>query len=91
MSVEVSFPDALLLAAREDPESFRREVLIHTLGRLYAAGKISAGVGMETLACDRVTFFRLIGERGYPAIELDEDELSEESETAERVRRSLEG
>lgn len=91
MSVVVEFPDALLLAAREEPESFRREVVIHTLGRLYAAGKISASIGMEALDCDRATFFHLIAERGYAVIELAEDELDDESASVERLRASREG
>ena len=41
MNVKVLFPEELLLALREDPESFRKKVLIFTLGKLYEAGRIS--------------------------------------------------
>jgi hypothetical protein len=36
MSVYVKFPDALLVASREEREVFSRNVLIYTLGHLYA-------------------------------------------------------
>ena len=37
MNVKVLFHEELLLALREDPESFRKKVLIFTLGKLYEA------------------------------------------------------
>lgn len=90
MSVTVEFPDNLVFAAREDPEKFGRDVMVHTLARLYSSGKISAGLAAEILECSRLEFFQLLAERGIPAIDHSESELEEESgtsrELAERIR-----
>jgi len=44
MSINVTFPEELLIAAREEKEAFSRKVIIYTLGHLYQEGKISAGI-----------------------------------------------
>ena len=50
MSVEVVFPEEVLVALREPPEEFRRRVLIYTLGKLYDAGRISGGLAPRSSA-----------------------------------------
>jgi hypothetical protein len=65
MNVKVIFPEELLLALREDPESFRKQVLIFTLGKLYEAGRISGGLGAKVLGCDRWDFYRLLSDNEY--------------------------
>ena len=60
MSINVSFPEELLIAAREEKETFSRKVMIYTLGHLYQEGKISAGIGAQILGCDKYTFYTLL-------------------------------
>ncbi len=78
----VNFPEALLVAAKEDAAQFRRRVLVQTLGSLYAQGKISAGLGMQLLDCDRWEFYRLLTEHGFAVIDYAEDEQEYEAETS---------
>ena len=80
--VVVNFPEALLVAAKEDAAQFRRRVLVQTLGSLYVQGKISAGLGMQLLACDRREFYRLLTENGFAVIDYAEDEQEYEAETS---------
>lgn len=80
--IAVNFPEALLVAAKEDAAQFRRRVLVQTLGSLYAQGKISAGLGMQLLACDRWEFYRLLTENGFAVIDYAEDEQEYEAETS---------
>ena len=91
-SVAVSFPDAVLVAAREDPPQFQRRVLVHTLGSLYAQGKLSSGLGAQVLGCDRREFYRLLTEYGFSVLDYAEDEQSYEAATsrelASRITRS---
>ena len=82
MSVTVEFPDNLVFAARQDPDQFSRDVMVHTLARLYSSGKISAGLAAEILECSRLAFFQLLAESGVPAIDHTESELDEESRTS---------
>ncbi len=58
-SINVAFPEELLIAAREEKETFSRQVMIYPLGHLYQEGKISAGIGAQVLGCDRYTFYTL--------------------------------
>ena len=78
MDVNVSFPEELLVASREDPKTFSRKVTIYTLGHLYEQGKISSGVGARVLGCGRVEFYRLLSEHGFSIIDHDEQELQDE-------------
>ena len=78
MNVDVSFPEELLVASREDRKTFSRKVTIYTLGHLYEQGKISSGVGAKVLGCGRFEFYRLLSEHGFSIIDYDEAELQEE-------------
>ena len=85
MSVSVSFPDELLLASKEDKDSFARSVMIYTLGHLYSEGKISSGVGAGILGCSRLEFYRLLSEHGFSVIDYPADELEEEAHSSEEL------
>lgn len=89
MSVEVVFPDELLIAAGEDPESFARDVMIHTLGHLYEQGKISSGVGARVIGCDRLELYRLLSERGFSVISYASEELESEAQTSREIAARL--
>ncbi len=82
MGVEIFFPDELLIALKEDRESFRRKVLVYTLGKLYEIGRISGGLGARILGCDRWEFYRLLSENGFAVIDYPDEELGQEAGTA---------
>ncbi|MDL1960028.1 MAG: hypothetical protein LWX01_12915 [Deltaproteobacteria bacterium] len=54
MNVKVIFPEELLLALREDPESFRKKVLIFTL-----ANYMRRVASLEGTAGTSTGFFRI--------------------------------
>lgn len=83
--VAVTFPDALLVASKEDLEQFRRRVLLATLGPLYEQGKISSGLGAQVLGCDRWEFYSLLSQHGFSVIDYAEDEMAYESETSRAI------
>lgn len=85
MNVNVSFPEELLVASREDPETFSRKVTIYTLGHLYEQGKISAGIGAKILGCRKVEFYRLLSENGFSIIDYNEQELQDEARTSRDI------
>jgi predicted HTH domain antitoxin len=82
MSVRVEFPEELLVAAREEPAAFTRNVMLDTLGRLYVQGKISAGIGAQLLGCSRSEFYQLLSARGFAIIDYAADEWKEEVRTS---------
>jgi predicted HTH domain antitoxin len=89
MSVSVVFPEALLVAAKEDRAQFVRQVMIYTLGHLYEQGKISSGLGANVLGCDRWEFYRLLSDNGFAVIDYPADELAAEAETSRQLAQQL--
>lgn len=91
MGVEVTFPEELLVALKADRETFRRQALLYTLGKLYETGRISGGLGAQILGCDRWEFYRLLSENGFAVIDYPEEDLDAEAkssrELAKKVRR----
>jgi predicted HTH domain antitoxin len=87
MNVNVSFPEELLVASREDRETFSRKVTIYTLGHLYEQGKISSGIGAKVLGCSRFEFYRLLSEYGFSVIDYDDEELQQEDQSSRELAR----
>jgi len=87
--VVVSFPNSLLVAAREDRARFERRVLVSTLGSLYAQGRISSGLAAQVLGCDRWEFYRLLSENGISVLDYAEDEQVYEAETSRQMAAQL--
>lgn len=80
--ITVRFPQALLVASREDPQQFQQRVMVHTLGPLYEQGRISSGLGAQVLRCDRWEFYRLLSEYGFSVLDYDEGEEESEAESS---------
>lgn len=80
--VTVRFPQALLVASREDPAQFQQRVMIHTLGPLYEQGRISSGLAAQILGCDRWEFYRLLSAYGFSVLDYAEDEQEPEAESS---------
>jgi predicted HTH domain antitoxin len=85
MSINVAFPEELLIASREDKALFTRRVMIYTLGHLYEQGKISSGVGARVLGCDRWTFYHLLTDYGFDVIDYAEEDMAEEVQTSRDI------
>ena len=83
MGVEVVFPEEVVIALREEPEDFRKQVFIYTLGRLYEMGRISGGLGARVLGCDKWEFYRLLSEHGFAVIDYPDEELEQEAQGGE--------
>jgi len=89
MAVQVEFPDTLLVASRERPDTFARLVMIYTVGHLFVQGKISGGVGAQVLGCDLWEFYRLMSEHEFPVIDLSDREWEEEVRTSREIAARL--
>ncbi|MBO3457940.1 UPF0175 family protein [Aetokthonos hydrillicola Thurmond2011] len=85
MDISVSFPEELLIASRETPETFSHLVMIYTLGHLYEQGKISSGIGASILNCSRQEFYRKLSDYGFSVIDLDPEELDAEAISSREI------
>lgn len=90
--MEVVFPNELLVALKEEPQSFRQKVFLYTLGKLYELGRISGGFGAKILDTDRWEFYRLLSENGFAVIDYPDEELEREAQVEDicytRVQKS---
>jgi predicted HTH domain antitoxin len=89
MSLFVEFPEELLVVCREEPEMFKRKVMILALGKLYQEGKISSGIASDILGCNRLEFYRLISEQGFAVIDYTETEFEQEVRTSRELAKKL--
>ena len=89
MSINVTFPEELLIAAREEKEAFSRKVIIYTLGHLYQEGKISAGIGAQVLGCDKYAFYTLLSEYGFSIIDYTAEEWESEIQTSRKLAQKI--
>jgi predicted HTH domain antitoxin len=80
--VTFTFPEALLVASKEDVEQFRLRVLVATLGKLYEQGKVSSGFAAQLLGCDRREVYRLLSDGGFAVIDYAEGEEEYEAATS---------
>lgn len=85
MTINVTFPDELLIAAREEKSTFSRKVVIYTLGHLYQEGKISGGLVAQILDCDLTTAYAILSEYGFAVIDYDSDEWDLEVKTSQEI------
>ena len=83
--VTVRFPQALLVASREDAPQFQKRVMIQTLGSLYAQGKISSGLGAQVLGCNRWEFYQLLSEHSFSVLDYAEDEQAGEAKSSHEL------
>ena len=89
MTIDVTFPEELLVASKEDREQFSRQVVLYTLGHLYEEGKISSGLGAQVLGCDRREFYRLLAENGFSVIDYPADEQEDEAQTSREMANQI--
>jgi predicted HTH domain antitoxin len=89
MTVNVIFPEEILVASKEDREQFIRQAMIYTLGHLYEQGKISSGLGAKVLGCDRWEFYQLLSANGFNVIDYPADELADEAQTSRQMAKQI--
>lgn len=82
MSINVTFPDALLVATRQDSEQFTQQVMLYTLAHLYTQGKISSGLAAQILGCTRLEFYWRLSDNGFAVIDYAEEDIDDEAATS---------
>jgi predicted HTH domain antitoxin len=89
MTINVTFPEELLIAAREEKNAFSRKVMIYTLGHLFQEGKISGGLVAKMLECDLQTAYNILSEYGFSIIDYDEEEWELELQTSKEIANKI--
>ncbi len=89
MGVQIAFPDDLLIALKEDRETFQQQMLIYALGKLYELGRISGGLGAQIMGCSRWEFYRLLSDNGFAVMDYANEDLAEEAANARQLATRL--
>lgn len=74
--VTIPYSEDLLLALREDPETFEREARLLLAVKLYELGKLSTGMAAQLAGMSRVAFMLELSRFGLSPIGVDADELA---------------
>lgn len=78
-AVTIPYTDELLLALREEPETFEREARLLLAVKLYELGKLSTGLAAQLAGMSRVAFMMELARFGLSPIGVGADELSEDA------------
>jgi len=77
--VAIPYSDDLLLALREEPETFEREARLLLAVKLYELGKLSTGMAAQLAGITRVSFMLELTHYGLSPIGVAADELAEDT------------
>lgn len=89
MTINIAFPEELLIATKEEKNVFSRKVMIYTLGHLYQEGKISGGLVAKTLQCDLATAYTILSEYGFAIIDYNQEEWELELKTSKEIANKI--
>ncbi len=76
--VTIPYSDDLLLALREEPETFEREARLLLAVKLYELGRLSTGMAAQLAGITRVAFMLELARFGLSPFGVDANELAED-------------
>lgn len=81
-TLTIAYPETVLLALKESPETFETEARLLLAVKLYELGKVSSGTAATLAGLSRVAFMFALGRFGVSPIGVEPDELAEDLERA---------
>jgi predicted HTH domain antitoxin len=76
--VTIPYSDDLLLALREEPETFEREARLLLAVKLYELGKVSTGMAAQLAGMTRVAFMLELARFDLSPLGVEASELAED-------------
>jgi len=75
-TLTISYPETLLLALKERPETFEAEARLLLAVKLYELGKVSTGTAATLAGMSRVAFMFTLGRFGLSPIGVEPEDLA---------------
>ena len=83
--VTIEYPDALPGLLKISENKFSEELRFIVAAKLYEMGKLSSGKAASMANLPRVEFLHKLGDYGFPAINLDDEQIEAELAAAEEL------
>ncbi len=85
MELIISIPDGIQETLKLTEREFSEEAKALLAAKLYELGRLSAGMAAELAGTDRLTFISALSRYGTPAINLKDEEVTEEINAAREM------
>lgn len=82
LQLKIDYPETIPDALQETREQFESEAKTAMAVKLYEMKRLSSGMAAQILGMDRVSFLLMLHRYGVSAIDLNEEELSEDVKNA---------
>jgi len=86
LEMKIPIPEGIQETLKLTEKEFSAEAKVLLAAKLYELGRLSAGLAAELAGMERLTFLSELGRYGTPAINLRDEEITEEIEAAREMR-----
>jgi len=86
--LNIPIPEGLPQSLKMSNDEFTREARMLLAAKLYELGRVSAGIAAQIAGIDRLTFLASLSKYGVPSINLKDEEVELEIESARRLAKS---
>jgi len=85
LQMNIPIPEGLPQSLKMSEAEFAKEARMLLATKLYELGKITAGVASQIAGVDRLVFLASLSKYGVPAINIKDEEVGLEIESARRL------
>lgn len=85
IEMNIPIPEGLPQSLKMSEAEFTREARMLLAAKLYELGKVTAGVAAQIAGVDRLVFLAALVNYGVPAINIKDEEVELEIESARRL------
>ncbi len=85
LQMNIPIPEGLPQSLKMSEAEFTKEARMILATKLYELGKVTAGVASQIAGVDRLVFLASLSKYGVPAINIKDEEVGLEIESARRL------